>query len=79
MRGEGVPLTKITLTGLILVALFLIAGVVLDVTNHTDQGAQAMATATGIAIGTGATTVVVQQAANNAADEKDDSETPKAA
>jgi len=77
MNG-GIPLGKITVTGLVLVALFLIAGVILDVTNHTDQGGQALATATGIAIGTGATTVVVQQSAASDAKAASD-EPPKAA
>jgi len=76
--GGGLPLGKIGITGLVLVALFLIAGVILDVTNHTDQGGQAMATATGIAIGTGATTVVVQTSQQQQQPPKDD-ETPKAA
>lgn len=76
---NGVPLKGITITGLILVALFLIAGVVLDVTNHADQGGQALATATGIAIGTGATTVVVQQAASADVKPLGEDETPKAA
>lgn len=62
---NGVPVQKIGLIGLGVVALFLIAGVVLIVTGHGDQGVQAMATATGVVIGTATTTTVVVQASGN--------------
>lgn len=60
MKG-GVNVTKISVVGLILVGLFLVAGIVLDVVGQSSQGQQAIATAVGIAVGTGATTVTIIQ------------------
>lgn len=58
---RGVNVAKISVVGLILVGLFLAAGIILDVVGQTSQGQQAIATAVGIAVGTGATTVTVIQ------------------
>lgn len=58
---KGVNVAKISVVGLVLVGLFLTAGIILDVVGQTSQGQQAIATAVGIAVGTGATTVTVIQ------------------
>lgn len=58
---KGVNMAKITVVTLILVAMLLVSGVVLDLTNHVDQGSGLIYTAVGIIVGTGATTITVIQ------------------
>lgn len=55
----GVPYVRITWISVALVALFLITGVILYALGQSGPAQGALGTATGIAIGTGATTVVV--------------------
>jgi hypothetical protein len=74
MQG-ALPLKNITVIGLALVALFVIAGTILIVTGHAEEGTNAMATATGIVIGTIGTTAVVG-AANATTTTPDDKPTP---
>lgn len=58
---KGVNMAKITVVTLILVGMFLVAGILLDVVGQHDQGAQAVATAVGIVVGSGVATVTVVQ------------------
>jgi hypothetical protein len=58
---KGVNMTKVSIVGLVLVAMFLIAGIVLDAVGQSAQGQQAIATAVGVAVGTGATSVTIIQ------------------
>jgi len=69
----GVPMGKITGWTFALVALFVIAGVVLTVTGHSDQANGALGTATGIVVGAGtAVTVTVRQYASDKRDAEND-------
>ena len=74
---NGVPVGRIAWATIALIALFLIAGVVLDALGHDTEGANAIATATGIAIGaTGATGVVVVTQKQQANDQQPDPPKP---
>lgn len=75
MQG-ALPLKNITVIGLALVALFVIAGTVLIITGHAEEGTNAMATATGIVIGTVGTTAVVGASTSNTSSDGDKPTTP---
>lgn len=63
---SGVPMGKITGWTFALVALFVVAAVVLAVAGLVDMATNAMATATGIVVGSATATTVVVKAVGNA-------------
>lgn len=69
---SGVPMGKITGWTFALVALFVVAAVVLAIAGITDMATNALATATGIVVGSAtATTVVVKAVTSGNATQND--------
>jgi hypothetical protein len=50
---------KIVTTNVVLIIVFVVTGVILAVTGNTAEAHGALGTATGLAIGTGSATVIV--------------------
>lgn len=76
---NGVNVQRIGLVGLGVVIAFLVAGVILTLAGHPDQGTNALATATGVVIGVGTSTTVQVIANNNRTSDGTSNEPPKAA
>lgn len=68
MTGSGVPLGKISVTNLALVAILVAAAIALSIVGNVDLANTMGGAAVGVVFGSAATTVVVQQnAAKNGA------------
>lgn len=59
--GSGVPLGKISVTNLALVAILVVAAIVLSIVGNTELANTMGGAAVGVVFGSAATTVVVQQ------------------
>lgn len=75
--AEGFPLQRVAITNLVLIIAFLATGVILSITGHADQSNAAFGTATGLAIGGGATSVVINAALKNGTVETPTTSTPE--
>jgi hypothetical protein len=62
MRG-GIPLGKISVTNIVLVAILVAAAIALSIVGNTELANTMGGAAVGVVFGSAATTVVVQQSA----------------
>jgi len=75
--AEGFPVQKVAITNLALIIAFLITGLVLTLTGHADQANGAFGTATGLVVGGGATSIIINSALKNGTVETATTSTPE--